>query len=88
MTGYIRTAPEEKAILLLENWVPKHRRPEAMKQTVMDLKTLKLQSTIKALMRLQSSKVYKWGATKNELKIHGQIMTTDDQRTSQKIQML
>src|SRR3954469_10240437 len=87
MAGNIRTASKEKAVLLLECWVPKHWKPEATEKTVMELKTLKLQSTIRALIELRNSKVYKKGPAKNELKISGQIITTDDQRTFQ-VQML
>src|SRR4051794_40583392 len=54
---------------------------------VMELKTLNLQSAIQALIELRNSKVYKKGTTKNKLKIDGQIITTDDQRTFQ-VQML
>src|SRR3954469_13523560 len=44
MASNIRTASREKAVLLLECWVPKHRKPEATEKTVVELKTLKLQS--------------------------------------------
>src|SRR5205823_8133585 len=68
MAGNIRTASKEKAVLLLKCWVPKHRKPKATEKTVVELKTLKLQSTIQALIELRNSKVYKKGPTKNELK--------------------
>src|SRR5205823_10877461 len=45
------------------------------------------QSAIQALIELRNSKVYKKGPTKNKLRISGQIITTDDQRTFQ-VQML
>src|SRR3954462_3312910 len=87
MASNVRTASTEKAVLLLKCWVPKHRKPEATKQTVVELKTLKLQSAIQALIELRNSKVYKKGPAKNKLKISGQIITIDDQRTFQ-VQML
>src|SRR4051794_8393166 len=46
MAGNIRTTSKEKAVLLLECWVPKHRKPEATEKMVVELKTLKLQSAI------------------------------------------
>ena len=46
MAGNIRTASKEKAVLLLKCWVPKHRKPKATEKTVVELKTLKLQSAI------------------------------------------
>src|SRR3954465_5596012 len=87
MASRIRKASKEKAVLLLEYWVPKHRKPEATDKTIVELKTLKLQSAIRALIELRNSKVYKQGPAKNELKISGQIITTDDQRMFQ-VQML
>src|SRR4051812_8781069 len=87
MASNIKTALTEKAVLLLEGWVPKHRKPEATEKMVVELKTLKLQSAIRALIELRNSKVYKKGLAKNELKISGQIITTNDQTTFQ-VQML
>src|SRR3954469_10355142 len=81
MASNIRTTSKEKAVLLLKCWVPKHRKPKATEKTVVELKTLKLQSAIWALIELRNSKVYKKGPAKNELKISSQIITTDDQRT-------
>jgi hypothetical protein len=46
MASRIRMASTGKAILLLKGWVPKHRKPEATEKTVIELKTLKLQSAI------------------------------------------
>src|SRR4051794_41027408 len=45
MAGNIRMASNEKAVLLLECWVPKHRKPKTTEKMVVELKTLKLQST-------------------------------------------
>src|SRR4051812_27959324 len=87
MASNVRTASKEKAILLLECWVPKHRKPEATEKTVVELKTLKLQSAIRALIELRNSKIYKKGPAKNKLKINSQIITTDKQRMFQ-VQML
>src|SRR4051812_26247253 len=87
MAASIRTTSNEKAVLLLECGVPKHRRPEATEKMVVELKMLKIQSAIQALIELRNSKVYKKGVTQNELKISGQIVTSDDQRTFQ-VQML
>src|SRR3954464_15688518 len=83
MASNIRTAPTKKAVLLLENWVPKHRKPEATEKMVVELKTLKVQSDILALMELRNSKVYKKAITKNKIKNSGQIVTTDTQRMFQ-----
>src|SRR4051812_44626641 len=87
MAGNIRTASNKKAVLLLECWVPKHRKPKATEKMVVELKMLKLQSTIQALIELRNSKVYKKGPMKNEHKISGRIITMDDQRMFQ-VQML
>src|SRR3954469_13175252 len=54
MASNIRTASKEKAVLLLECWVPKHRKPEATEKMVVELKTLKLQSAIGALIELRT----------------------------------
>jgi hypothetical protein len=69
MASNIRSISKEKAVLLPKCWVPKNRKPEATEKTVVELRTLRLQSPIWALIELRNSKVYKKGPTKNKPKI-------------------
>lgn len=55
------------------------RKPEATRQTVGRFRTLKLLNAIQALIELCSSKVYKKGCSKNEVRLGGEIVTTNDQ---------